>query len=130
MAKNHFLLTLRRTQAEKRRNTSFAQVAVATKERLVLKAAAAQTAGGVAAHGSLNEGYDLVDDDAPGAEERLLASLSTREKRALMKRLATLGDGDDEPSKKKRKKEKKKKKKKKKSKKKKSSSSSSSDSDS
>ena len=49
----------------------------------------------VRAHGKANEGYALLDDDdaEEDADAALLASLSSREKRALLKRLA----GDDDP---------------------------------
>ena len=129
--------------AERRRNATSADVAAAAqdaKQRLVLKASVARSYaadGAPPAHGVDNAGYELVDDaddypapeTAEDREARLLASLSPREKKALLKRLTARG-GDDGPDRKKRKKEKKKKHKKKHKKKKhKSASDSSSDSD-
>ncbi|KAJ1450109.1 hypothetical protein M885DRAFT_621935 [Pelagophyceae sp. CCMP2097] len=129
-----------------------AQIILQQKERLVLKSVAARAldqaarCGVAPGYGKANNSYDLLDDDdeAPppqlgdsSAEAALLSTLSTREKRALLKRLHKL-DAPDEAddgaraikrAKKDLKKAKKKAKKEKKKRKKKDSSSSSSDSD-
>lgn len=72
---------------------SVASAAVAERERLVLKSALTNAKPGCApAHGKHNEGYELVDDEEEyDAEAAFLESLSTKEKRALLKRL----DADD-----------------------------------
>ena len=102
--------------AERQRNltsAAIAQTALDARNRLVLKAAATAAVasdGVVRAHGSANEGYALLDDDEEeeDADAALLASLSSREKRALLKRLA--GDEGDESRRPKKRKKKSKKK--------------------
>lgn len=68
---------------------SVATAAVAERERLVLKSALTNAKPGCApAHGKHNEGYELVEDEEEhDAEAAFLESLSTKEKRALLKRL-------------------------------------------
>ena len=122
--------------AEKHRNltsAALAQTALDARDRLVMKSsatAAVASDGVVRAHGSANEGYEMIEEDEEQEEEAgdaaLLASLSAREKRALLKRLT--GDDGGRDRKKRKKKEKKKKKKSSSKKKKKRSSSSSSSS--
>ena len=78
-----------------------AAAAGSSDDRIIFKTRAGAT-GCDAPFGKANEGYDLLPDDE---DDAFLASLSTKEKRSLLKRLR--GNDDDKTTKKKRKKKKK-----------------------